>query len=385
MKDYLEALITEQINRSLTLIKLIVYPLKYSELGGLAERCKIILDNRSQFLKVLRQELKKREEDDLRDIFRDIRICTRDIALVEYYGIPALRYQTEEIGFLNKLMFKIHEEMRLPLPPPAVCCIATEHYFLNLFTNVVFAPLSESEFMLHLPDFYHEVGHYVLENRESELRLKVIKENYELSFLEITEYYDDLLKRTRRDYGPPEIHIAIERIHSQWKNWLIEFFCDLFALYTVGPAYAWAHLHLTAKRSDDIYELSFLQFQKHPSDESRMRILIFGLKNLGFNEEAKKILSRWSELSRYWGEPKSEYQYAYPDILLKKISELILDGLRRAGVLVVSSKTLTDEDGQSIRAILNSTWNIFWKSERDDFRKLEEKNLKILREVCGST
>jgi len=39
MKGYLESLIVEQMNRSLTLKKLIHYPLEYSELTGLAERC----------------------------------------------------------------------------------------------------------------------------------------------------------------------------------------------------------------------------------------------------------------------------------------------------------------------------------------------------------
>jgi hypothetical protein len=379
MKDYLEALIVEQINRALTLKKLICYPLKYSELAGLAERCTLILDGRIHFLRDLQKELENRAEDDLRDIFRDMRTCAREIAWVEYYGIPSLHYQTEEIGFLNKLMFKIHGEIGLPMPPPSVCCIATEHYFLDLFTNVIFAPLSEPEFLLHLSDLYHEVGHYVLENRNSELRLKPIRDKYDLVFSKVTEHYVNLLKDKRREYGPPETSMAIERIHSQWKSWLIEFFCDLFALYTVGPAYAWAHLHLTAKRSDDIHELSVLLAHKHPSDESRMRILIFGLKNLGFIEEADKISSKWTELAQFWGEPKTEYQYAYPDALLSQISELILHGLKESGISVVTPEIMTHDDNNNVGITLNKAWQVFWASDCQDFRNWEENRIRALR------
>lgn len=121
MKKYLESLIVEQINRALTLKELIQYPIQYPELTGLAERCTNILDSQIELLKELRTVLRHREESDIRDIFRDIRICARYISSVEYFGIPALHYQTPEVGFLNKLMFKIHREIKLPFPHPSVC------------------------------------------------------------------------------------------------------------------------------------------------------------------------------------------------------------------------------------------------------------------------
>jgi len=380
MKDYLESLIVEQINRALALKKKIHYPLDYSELTGLAERCTSILDSQILVLKELQKELKNREENDLRDIFREMRVCTRATAWIEYYGIPALYYQTPEIGFLNKLMFRVHKEIKLPLPPPAVCCIATEHYYLNLFTNVIFAPLSESEFLLHLPDLYHELGHYVLENRESELRLKAIKDNFDLAFSKVTDYYNDLVKSKRREFGPEEIPMMIERIHSQWKAWINEFFCDLFALYTVGPAYVWAHLHLIVKKSDDIHELSIFR-QTHPSDESRMRILLHGLRNLGFKEHVKNITSRWSEVAKFWGKPQIEYQYAYPEHLLSEIAKLTLNALEQSGFSIISHEALANDEENKIRAMLNEAWQSFWKDEPEKFRNWEEKTVQELKSI----
>jgi len=382
MKDYLESLIIEQVNRALALKKLIPYPLKYPELSGLVDRCTIILDSEIRLLRELKEVLRNRQENELRDIFRNMRVCARDISFVEYFGIPALYYQTPEAGFLNTLVFKIHQEIKMPCPPPSVCCAGTEYYCAHLFTNVIFAPLSESKFLLHLPDLYHEIGHCVLGNFESELRLKPLKDSYDSAFSKVTDFYNQLLKNKQREFGPEEIPMMIERIHSQWKLWINEFFCDLFALYTIGPAYAWSHLHLTMKRSDDIHALSMLLKQTHPSDESRMRILIQGLKNLGFDEEAKRIGYRWYEVVKFWGTPPTEYQYAYPESLLSDIAKLVLDGLRQSGFSVISREVLANNSNNGIRVMLNEAWQVFWECKSEDFRDWEEKTVKTLREAC---
>lgn len=378
MKKYLESLIAEQINRALTLKELIHYPIQYPELTGLAERCTNVLDNQIELLKELRTVLHHREESDIRDIFRDIRICARYISSVEYFGIPALHYQTPEVGFLNKLMFKIHQEIKLPFPPPSVCSAAGQYYYSNLFTGVVFVPIAEWKFLLHMPDLYHELGHYVLENIESELRLKAIKDNYHLAFSKVTDYYSKLLKNKKREFGPEEIMMIIQRIHAQWKYWIQEFFCDLFALYTVGPAYAWSHLHLTVKRSDNIYQLNILQRQTHPADEARMRILLQGLKNLGLIKEADNIQAKWLEVSNFWGSPTTEYQYAYPNVLLNEISNLTLDGLKESGFSLITTNNLIGEKCEEVRSMLNKAWQIFWQTTPEEFRKWEEEQLKKL-------
>jgi hypothetical protein len=377
VKDYLEAIVVEQINRSLALKNFIRYPLQYSELAGLAERCTRILDDQIRNLKELESMIETREENDLRDIFRDVRVCGMEIALVEYYGIPPLYYQTPEIGFLNRLTFKIHGEIKLPLPHPAICGGSGEHYFSHPFTNVIFVPLGESEFLLHMPDLYHEIGHYLLENRDADLRLETMTKAFDSCFMAIARYYTELMKTKKREGAPQGIQFAISRCYSQWKNWIVEFFCDLFALYTVGPAYAWSHIHLTLKRSKDIYELDMLQNQTHPADEARMRILEYGLKNLGYEAESGKMHSKWAEISKFWSNPPSEYQYAYPDSLLADIARLSLEGLQGSSLSVAYPKVLSTNTGE-IRFMLNTAWEVFWKSPKE-FRTWEVDQLSSLR------
>jgi len=378
MKEYLKATITEQINRGLYLKKLIPHPLQYPELETLAERCSKIIDENVAYLKSLLQELENRGEKDLRDIYRGFRTCARQIELVESYGIPALYYVTPEIGYLNKLIFKIHQEINLPLTPPSVACISTNYYYLHSFTNVIFVPLGESNFLLHLPDVFHEIGHEVFYNKGNELRLKKVNENCHEAIRIITKYYRELLARKIRETGPPGIPKIIKYFHSQWKDyWMEEFFCDLFACYTLGPAYAWSHLYLTTKKTEDAYSLS----QKHPSDDSRMKMLLLGLRKLGFSSEAESLQSKWNNLPLIANiEPIVEYQYAYPIELMEEVSDLFLEGLRESGFSIVSPEKLENLNQNSIIKLLNEAWKTFWK-DPVTFRKWEEKAVEKLKSL----
>jgi hypothetical protein len=379
MKTYLKAIITEQINRGQCLKKMVGHPLKYSNLLGLAQRCKSIIDTNIQKLELLSEELGKRNEDDVRDILRKVRRSIREIEMVEYYGISALRYATDETGYMNKLIFRIHNEINFPLDPPSIACLSTRYYYFHSFTNVIFVPVGESSFILHLPDVFHELGHEVLFNKD-ELRLKRIRESYDFAVTRITNYYKELLSRKARETGPRETPLIIANIHSQWKEyWLDEFFCDLFALYTLGPAYAWSHLHLTTKTSEDIYQFSKFLPQTHPSDDSRMKMLLIGLKKLGFNKEASLVLSKWNSLPPVLNrEPVVEYQYAYPEDIIKELVDIFLTSLKESEFAIVSPTDLKEQNSNTVIGELNGAWISFW-DKPDEFRDWEEKSIEKLK------
>jgi hypothetical protein len=360
--------------------KLIPNPLKYVELSSLGDRCGRIIDDMIEELKSLLKKLQGRDENDTGDIFRGIRRCAQNIALVEYFGISALYYQTPEIGYLNKLVFRIHQEINLPLTPPAVACISTKYYYFHSFTNVIFVPVGESSFLLHLPDVFHEIGHEVLSNMENELRLSKVKESYFQAIQKITDYYHDLLARKMRETGPATTPLIIAHIHSQWKTyWINEFFPDLFALYTLGPAYAWSHLHLTTKKSENVYEFSSILPQSHPSDDSRMRMLALGLDKLGFQSKAASILSKWRTMPLVANaQPVVEYQYAYPKDLMNEIADIFLLGVKESQFSIATPKRFEERNPHSVIKLLNDAWDLFWK-DPDRFRGWEESAIQELK------
>lgn len=176
--------------------------------------------------------------------------------------------------------------------------------------------------------------------------------------------------------------MIVRHLHSQWKSWIDEFFSDLFACYTLGPAYAWAHLHLTTKKSDDIYRFEKPPVpQSHPSDDSRMKILEIGLEEISFSNEAKEILSVWKRMPfATSSRPIHEYQYAYPNLLMKKIAKLILKGIERSEISTLTPERLDGLDTKSIRKMLNEAWNRFWLDSRA-FREWETETLDSIKSI----
>ena len=110
-KSYLKANIIEAIERAKYLKNLIHRPIEYPEIIGLVEKCSSILDGNILYLNELNDKIEEREDDDIRDLFRSYRQSFRAIRTIEYFGIPALHYQTDDVKFLNKLIFKIHNEI----------------------------------------------------------------------------------------------------------------------------------------------------------------------------------------------------------------------------------------------------------------------------------
>lgn len=382
MQQYIGALIGEQIDRGYSLKKLIKHPLKYPELGRLAQTCEAIIDRNIEYLNFLLRELESTDEEGLRQIFRGLRSSIREIEAVERYGINVLYAPTQEIGYLNKLIYKIHQEINLPLTPPSAACIATGYYSYYGLTNIILVPVGETDFLLHTPDFFHEIGHAVI-SKLNEAKLRELQEAFDKIIELIANHYHELYLRKKRETCPPEIPMLIMHIHSQWKNWIEEFFCDLFALYTLGPAYAWSHLHLTVKSSENVYRFSKYASSTHPSDDARMKILHMGLQLLGFKEESKAIMAQWSKLPTVlMAKPVPEYLYAYPEELMKDIASLILKGMQDSNFTILTLQKLKTAKEEDIVKILNEVWNLFWQNP-GSFRKWEEENIQKLKASLG--
>lgn len=196
----------------------------------------------------------------------------------------------------------------------------------------------------------------------------------------MTEHYNQLSVQKKRESAPDDILFLIRSIHSNWKYWIEEFFCDLFALFLLGPAYAWSHLHLCAKKSDNIYNLSQGLPQSHPSDEARMRISLMALEALGFDSQRYEIDEKWRTVMGQRGSPVVEYQYAYPDSLLQYIVNVILAGMRQCGFSIVSEEIINNGKSDDIRNTLNGSWKTYWTSP-SDFRRWEINTLNELKTI----
>lgn len=125
-----------------------------------------MLDEHISILQSLRDDISLNNTNE-RHAWRVSRDVIRNIEVLEKYGTSALYYKSEEVGFLNRPIFRIHNEINLPLEPSSVACLSTNYYYTVRFVNVIFVPLSEPDFLLHLPDLNHGMGHYVSGNAKN--------------------------------------------------------------------------------------------------------------------------------------------------------------------------------------------------------------------------
>jgi hypothetical protein len=139
---------------------------------------------------------------------------------------------------------------------------------------------------------------------------------------------------------------------------LEEFFCDLFGIYTLGAAFAWSHLHLAVKRGGDPFDVPLLRQTSHPSDDARLRVMLYALETSGFQEEVKLIQEHWQTLlSQINAKPEPEYHRCYPDDLLRKIAQYA-----RKGVEGLKCRIAIPETNDPVHSLLNQAWGEFWKN-----------------------
>ena len=305
---------------------------------------------------------------------------------IEGYGIPPLHCQSDQAVFLNDVLSTMHCEAGLSPPCPAVACTSNDYYFTHFPTLTIHVPLSEAGFLLHLPDFYHELGHLLYERLDRDARYGPIGDGVADAIRAADRHYlrpTGEIDRGAMSLPTPE---ATGWVRSQWKHhWIMESFCDLFALFAAGPAYAYSNLHLVSKADTDMCRLNLLGRQDHPSDEARMRLLDAGMRMLGYGEEAAHVRREWGTVARHCGPPRPEYGLVFPSSLLEAIASSILLTFGRAGLRghrPGGGREPAPAGATPVAALLNDAWRAFWRDGDAGFREREKAMIAKLAAVA---
>ncbi len=147
-------------------------------------------------------------------------------------------------------------------------------------------------------------------------------------------------------------------------NWSIEFFCDIYAVCTLGPAFGWAHLYLCLKRGGNPFFVPTIgQVADHPNDEARAKVIALVLEKTGYKADANEIQSKWNEFTALTSYRKDDAnKHAYPSELLELVAKACCNATCSIGFLGKSGK---------IAAVLNESWKKFLTSA-DDFLEWEK-------------
>jgi len=257
---------------------------------------------------------------------------------------------------INKLVKEICSEINYPLPSPVASCLSQKYYHIYPEYGLICIPLLESEFVLHIPDLYHELGHPLIELDNP----KVAKFQNNLGYfnLAVKQHFEKEISRREMNKISKDIHDPIYIYKDSWlQKWSVEIFCDLFATYTLGPAYLWSNLHMCSKMSWEVCKTSTHEINTHPAGDARMRCCLIALEQIGFKEDANEIRSKWDQFVQIVGQTRTEdYFIAYPEVILKSAAEFCLVGIKEIGCEITTSKT-TDK----VNRLLNDSWKQFWK------------------------
>jgi len=258
---------------------------------------------------------------------------------------------------MNTLIHRLAREISYPLSTPVVTCTSQNYYRTYPYLNLICVPLGESRFLLHLPDLYHELAHPLLAS-SGDPKIQPFQQSC-ASFLNTAqEYIAGQLEVERTGQRPDAFRMYLLTWLQCWESWAVELFCDLFATYVLGPAFAWSHFHLSATRGTDPCRAPTFTPTTHPPDHARMEVILRALQILSFQNEATSIRQWWNDyLSALRVSPSPEFLRCFPNDLLDQAAILAVDGARAIGCAPASPSPT----GQ-IRAALHEAWLQFWSS-----------------------
>jgi hypothetical protein len=309
---------------------------------------------------------------------RQFKRAVADLDHIETRAIAALNRAQSDDHHANRLLYRICQEIGHPVAAPTVTTLSTGYFYIDTKLNLMFIPPAEGSFLLHLPDLYHELGHPLLTHQDHPI-LDRLRARYLQCTAQVHDYFSEQREKEARRRGPRGFKHQIEIWELLWsKYWLTEFFCDLYAVFTLGPAFAWSHLHLYMKMGGDAFALpDGVRVVTHPADDARMRAILEALRRSGFHNEATEINGRWEEALLLTADsPAPDYIHCYPDALVSFLVEKAMEGARD-----MECRLAKPDTSDPVHMLLNGAWRTFWASP-SSYHRWESEAVEALFSFC---
>ena len=274
LDDYLQGAATQLIERASALKGQIPRPPRI-EFAQLASLCCTKIDIAIGELRKIRDDPDWRGPAAASVRLLEFRRIAAQIDRVENEAIAAMTLSGRKEAPFNRLLYRMTQEINYPIELPTISLLSQNYFYINTDFKLLCVPLMELHFLLHLPDVYHELAHPLLQ-AEDDPRTKLWSDAFLRAQSSIGDHFRNQIIEANSARGPDFIRFALAAAYENFQfQWLEEFFCDLFGVFSVGPAYAWAHLHLHAERGNNAFLLPRPR-SRHPADAPRMEMMLMG-------------------------------------------------------------------------------------------------------------
>jgi hypothetical protein len=311
------------------------------------------------------------------NISRYYKFNERYQSIEQYCYQPVMRFGSAE-EYLNSLIDLIYLQIKCTHPCPLIAAMSNseQYYWAYPHFYIIAVPLGDEKNLLNVPDLYHEIAHFIFDEYGSFILRQ---------FLPILEaYYDKETKRLLNENPNPSRLETIKNVKKRWEeSWIEEFSCDLIATYLTGVAYAWTNLKITTLSSgrSEVYKGSVT----HPSDESRMQVIIAMLEKLALTKEAEDVKKEWNyflSIVNVSNPKPSLYKFIFPPDLLHQLTTTVFDVCETA-IGLNSYPNQMQEFEKPVSKILNEAWenafNTPSKYSKWEQRAIEEIKLSFLK------
>lgn len=361
MLDYLDGAIAEALYKARALKAKIPGASKLlPDFEQLVMRAETEIDDTVRQLLYINEEPAYRNPANIRQKVLLYKQLVDKLSMLENVVVAALARSHNDDAYVNQLVRAICREVDYPIRRPVASCLSRTYYHIYSEYGLMCMPLLESDFLLHIADIYHELCHPLLQLDNP--KLETFQKNLGMFNAIAKRHFTDQVSHYERNTSRQDM-IDMQYVwRGCWiMKWSIEFYCDLFGLYTLGPAYAWSNLHLCVKNSNDVYDVPHFEITSHPPDEARMQALFHGLNLLGYADDCRQIEAKWDEFkSTMQFTKQAEYDHAVPDLLLEQIAVSAYEAVKTLGC------RLALPGGQGpIAAMLNEAWTVFWQNPAD--------------------
>lgn len=376
MLEYVNGAIMESIERARTLKIKFPDAIKSSiHFEQLTAKATSEIDQIIQRLVELFHNVDYSKPANVHEKFSKLKSIIGELQVLENVIVAAINRQSKDDDYVNLLVRKICKEINYPLPIPVASGLSQQYYRIFPYYNLLCVPLLEADFLLHLPDLYHELGHPLLDLDNPKVEL--YQQAWGKFNRDIKKYFNGEINRLIRNkfaLTTDEIKMRYAWRDSWVKQWSVEFFCDLFATYTLGPAYVWSNLHMCVKMDWEAFYIPYRGVSSHPPSDARMKAMLHALDLMGYKNEAAKILEKWNEFIAIIGVvPAAEYHVAIQDKFLKSVAGYALQGMKDIKC------TLAHENrGGEVLKVLNQSWESFWDNPTE-FSVIEKELVKSLK------
>lgn len=381
MQNYINGAILEAIQKADALKgKIPGSGKQHTFFDQLTSKAESEIDSIKNYLQYLLNDVDFQNPTILKEKFTTYKELYGRLSLLENVVIAALTRSHEDDVYVNKLVEVICREVQYPITKPVASCLSKTYYHIYPDYNLLCLPLLEADFLLHIPDIYHELAHPIISHTDNPKVKKFQDEQGKLNS-KAKKYFDEIISKENRNGKRQNLINFYQYWKFSWmQNWSTEFFCDLYGIYTLGPAFAWSNLHLCVKMSNNIFKIPYGYTTSHPPDDARMQVMFIGLELIGFSDESHKIRDKWNEFKAIKDAEETEYyDFCIPLNLLEQTAIHALEATRS-----INSNIVNLDSMGKIATLLNDAWSIFWDDqnyfiewEREQVDDLKKKWLSV--------